>query len=97
MVVAMYALAGNAGSTPADDIYTHAGDFNDVTSGSDGSCSPAYLCTAETGLPDYADPTDDDPSSGQTGAAVFSWRDDYLATSWLSDYSRIQEQKAYAG
>ncbi|MGD0703122.1 MAG: putative Ig domain-containing protein [Trebonia sp.] len=54
MLVAMYALAGNAGSTPADDIYTHTSDFYDVTSGSDGSCSPAYLCTAETG---YDGPT----------------------------------------
>ena len=54
MLAAMYALAGNAGNTPADDIYTHTSAFNDVTSGSDGSCSPAYLCTAETG---YDGPT----------------------------------------
>ena len=54
MLAAMYALAGNAGSNPADDIYTHTSDFYDVTSGSDGSCSPAYLCTAETG---YDGPT----------------------------------------
>jgi hypothetical protein len=54
MLAAMYALAGNAGSTPADDIYTHTSDFFDVTSGNDGSCSPAYLCTAETG---YDGPT----------------------------------------
>ena len=54
MLAAMYALAGNAGSNPADDIYTHTTNFNDVTSGSDGSCSPAYLCTAETG---YDGPT----------------------------------------
>src|SRR6202034_1931404 len=53
-LAAMFALAGNAGSTPADDIYTHTSDFYDVTSGSDGSCSPAYLCTAETG---YDGPT----------------------------------------
>ncbi len=50
MLAAMYALAGNAGSNPADDIYTHTSDFYDVTSGNDGSCSPAYLCTAETGF-----------------------------------------------
>jgi Putative Ig domain len=49
-IAATYALAGNAGSTPADDIYTHTSDFYDVTSGNDGSCSPAYLCTAETGF-----------------------------------------------
>ncbi len=54
MLAAMYALAGNAGSTPADDIYTHTSDFFDVTSGNDGTCSPAYLCTAETG---YDGPT----------------------------------------
>ncbi|MGH3404642.1 MAG: putative Ig domain-containing protein [Streptosporangiaceae bacterium] len=54
MLAAMYALAGNAGSTPADDIYTHTGDFFDVTTGNNGSCSPAYLCTAETG---YDGPT----------------------------------------
>jgi len=56
MLAAMFALAGTAGttSTPADNIYTHTSDFYDVTSGSDGSCSPAYLCTAETG---YDGPT----------------------------------------
>lgn len=37
-----------------------------------------------------------DPSASQSGAAVFSWRDDYLATGWLSAYSRIKEQKPSA-
>ncbi|HET9171734.1 MAG TPA: putative Ig domain-containing protein [Actinospica sp.] len=54
MVAGMFALAGNAGANPADDIYTHTSNFYDVTSGNDGSCSPAYLCTAETG---YDGPT----------------------------------------
>jgi subtilase family serine protease len=54
MLAAMYALAGSAGTTPADDIYTHKTNFFDVTTGNDGSCSPAYLCTAETG---YDGPT----------------------------------------
>jgi len=54
MLAAMYALAGNAGTTPANDIYTHKTNFFDVTTGNDGSCSPAYLCTAETG---YDGPT----------------------------------------
>jgi subtilase family serine protease len=54
MLAAMYALAGNAGNTPADDIYTHTSNFYDITSGSNGSCTPAYLCTAETG---YDGPT----------------------------------------
>ena len=42
-------------------------------------------------------PHPDDPSASQTGVAIFSWRDDYVSTGWLSDYSRIQGQKAYAG
>ena len=54
-LAASFALAGNPGNTPADDIYTHTSDFYDVTSGTDASsCSPAYLCTAETG---YDGPT----------------------------------------
>jgi hypothetical protein len=54
MIAAMYALAGNAGSTPAQDIYQHTSSLYDVTSGSDGSCGGSYLCTAETG---YDGPT----------------------------------------
>ena len=54
MIAAMYALAGNAGSNPAQDIYQHTGNLYDVTSGADGSCSPSYLCTAATG---YDGPT----------------------------------------
>jgi subtilase family serine protease len=54
MVAAMFALAGNAGATPAQDIYQHTGNFFDVTSGNDGTCSPSYLCTAGTG---YDGPT----------------------------------------
>jgi hypothetical protein len=66
MLAAMYALAGNPGNTPANDIYTHASNFNDVTSGSDGSCSPAYLCTAETG---YDGPTGIGTPNGIAGLA----------------------------
>jgi subtilase family serine protease len=66
MVAAMFALAGNAGDTPADDIYTHTSDFYDVTSGSNGSCSPAYLCTAETG---YDGPTGIGTPDGIAGLA----------------------------
>jgi subtilase family serine protease len=54
MVAAMYALAGDAGATPAQNIYQHTGNFYDITSGLDGICFPAYLCTAETG---YDGPT----------------------------------------
>ncbi|MEZ0110282.1 hypothetical protein ABH920_004297 [Catenulispora sp. EB89] len=54
MVAAMFALAGNAGATPAQDIYQHTANFYDVTSGDDGSCTPSYLCTAGAG---YDGPT----------------------------------------
>jgi hypothetical protein len=64
MLAAMYALGGNAGNTPADDIYTHTANFYDVTSGNDGSCSPAFLCTAETG---YDGPTGIGTPNGITG------------------------------
>ncbi|HEV2346712.1 MAG TPA: S53 family peptidase [Actinocrinis sp.] len=55
IIASVYALAGNAstvnyGSYP----YSHTSALFDVTSGSLGSCSPAYLCTAETG---YDGPT----------------------------------------
>ncbi len=35
-------------------VYSHTSDFYDVTSGSNSSCSPSYLCTAGTG---YDGPT----------------------------------------
>ena len=52
----MYALAGTpaAGTNPASYPYSHTANLFDVTSGSDGSCSPAYLCTAQAG---YDGPT----------------------------------------
>ncbi|MFJ8307643.1 MULTISPECIES: peptidase S8 [unclassified Streptomyces] len=51
LIAAVYALAGapSSGSTPASFPYAHTGSLNDVTSGSNGSCSPAYLCTGGTG------------------------------------------------
>jgi hypothetical protein len=56
IIAAVYALAGTPGSTdrPAQYIYQHTSSLNDVTSGSNGSCSPAYFCTAGTG---YDGPT----------------------------------------
>ncbi|WP_323748142.1 hypothetical protein [Catenulispora rubra] len=64
MVAAMFALAGNAGATPAQDIYQHTANFYDVTSGNDGSCSPSYLCTAGVG---YDGPTGIGTPDGITG------------------------------
>ncbi|WP_145797447.1 S53 family peptidase [Kitasatospora atroaurantiaca] len=56
IIAGVYALAGtpSAGSTPASFPYAHTGSLNDVTTGSNGTCSPSYLCTAGTG---YDGPT----------------------------------------
>nr|WP_234434140.1 carboxypeptidase regulatory-like domain-containing protein [Streptomyces sp. NRRL F-5126] len=57
LIAGVYAAAG----TPADGTYPNSypyaaakGTLNDVTSGSNGTCSPSYLCTATTG---YDGPT----------------------------------------
>jgi subtilase family serine protease len=51
IIAGVYALAGNAGSvTYASYPYANAGSLNDVTSGSNGSCSGSYLCTAVGGF-----------------------------------------------
>jgi putative Ig domain-containing protein len=56
IIASTFALAGTpaAGTYPSSYIYKHTSNLYDVTSGADGSCSPAYLCTAEVG---YDGPT----------------------------------------
>jgi subtilase family serine protease len=56
IIASTYALAGApaAGTYPSSYLYAHPSNFYDVTSGSDGTCSPAYLCTGEVG---YDGPT----------------------------------------
>ncbi|MEY9873063.1 subtilase family serine protease [Streptacidiphilus sp. MAP12-33] len=56
IIAAVYADAGAPGSGdyPAQYPYLHTDALNDVTSGSNGSCDPSYLCTAGTG---YDGPT----------------------------------------
>ncbi|MEU6090603.1 putative Ig domain-containing protein [Streptomyces sp. NPDC047085] len=56
IVAGVYALAGTPGSTdyPAKYPYQHTSNLYDVTSGSNGSCSTSYFCTAGTG---YDGPT----------------------------------------
>jgi subtilase family serine protease len=54
-IAAIYALSGNTTGIPAALAYANPGDLYDVTSGSNGSCSPYdYLCTGEVG---YDGPT----------------------------------------
>ena len=52
IIASVYALAG--GNYSAAYPYAHTASLFDVTSGSNGSCSGSYLCTAGTG---YDGPT----------------------------------------
>ena len=56
IIASVFALGGTPAATllPVKDIYKHTSDLFDVTSGSNGSCSPAYLCHGEVG---YDGPT----------------------------------------
>jgi hypothetical protein len=56
IIASIYALASPpaAGVYPVQYPYADPGALFDVTSGSNGTCSPAYLCTAEVG---YDGPT----------------------------------------
>ncbi|MFI9251418.1 putative Ig domain-containing protein [Streptomyces sp. NPDC053069] len=56
IVAGVYALAGTPGTSdyPAKYPYQHTGNLYDVTSGSNGSCTTSYFCTATTG---YDGPT----------------------------------------
>ncbi|MGV9425273.1 hypothetical protein ACWDO7_13435 [Streptomyces sp. NPDC003656] len=56
IIAGVYALAGTPGASdyPAQYPYNHTANLNDVTSGSNGSCSTSYFCTARAG---YDGPT----------------------------------------
>ncbi|MGE5151076.1 MAG: S8 family serine peptidase [Rhodospirillaceae bacterium] len=53
IIAGMYALQGGGNGTGSEP-YSHTGNLFDVTSGSNGACSPSYLCTAGAG---YDGPT----------------------------------------
>jgi hypothetical protein len=51
VIASVYALAANAASSSyAQDSYLHVGSMFDVTSGANGTCVSAYLCTARAGF-----------------------------------------------
>jgi subtilase family serine protease len=50
IVAGMYALSSNAGNiSGASYAYGHTGNFHEVTSGSNGQCTPSYLCNGGFG------------------------------------------------
>ena len=65
IVASVYALAGNASSvTYGSYPYSHTTGLFDVTSGSNGSCSPSYLCHGQAG---YDGPTGLGTPNGVSG------------------------------
>jgi subtilase family serine protease len=49
IIASVFALARNANTIDNSYPYSHVTSLNDVTSGSNGSCTPKVLCTAGTG------------------------------------------------
>jgi subtilase family serine protease len=49
IIASVYALAGNAASIDNNYPYTHSTSLNDVTSGSNGSCTTTQWCNARAG------------------------------------------------
>ena len=65
IIASVYALAGNASTVNAGSYpYSHKAGLFDVTTGNNGRCSPAYLCTAQTG---YDGPTGLGTPNGVSG------------------------------
>jgi subtilase family serine protease len=65
IIASVYALAGNAGAVNYGSYpYSHSSSLFDVTSGSNGSCSGSYLCTAGAG---YDGPTGLGTPNGTAG------------------------------
>ncbi|MFL5627708.1 MAG: peptidase S8 [Ktedonobacteraceae bacterium] len=65
IIASVYALAGNASTvTYGSYPYSHTSSLNDITSGSNGSCSGSYLCTAGSG---YDGPTGNGTPNGTGG------------------------------
>lgn len=60
-IAAIYALSGNTSGVPASLAYSNSKHLYDVTSGSNGSCTPTYLCTGEVG---YDGPTGNGTPNG---------------------------------
>ena len=49
IVASVYAMGGNLSGYPASYTWAHSAGLNDVTGGSNGSCSPSLWCTAVAG------------------------------------------------
>jgi helicase len=66
-----------------------AGSVLTVWTGSAYQSTPVKRGSATAGR---AAPASGDAAADQSGAAIFTWRNDYRATGWLAAYSRVQDQ-----
>jgi hypothetical protein len=94
IVAGAYALAGTpaADTDPASYPYANSSALTDITSGSNGTCSPAYLCTAGVGY--------DGPSglgSPYGDAAFLSYYAPSLATGPAAFDPQTGEQDLFVG
>jgi hypothetical protein len=66
IIASVYALAGNFSSvtTPTSIPYANTKKFYDITSGSEGTCTPTYFCKAGKG---YDGPTGIGSPKGDAG------------------------------
>ena len=69
LIASLYALAGTPGASDSPNAYpyAHPSKLFDVTSGNNGTCTPAVLCTAGTG---WDGPTGLGTPNGATAFAV---------------------------
>ncbi|WP_083707473.1 S53 family peptidase [Intrasporangium flavum] len=49
IIGSVYALSGNTAGYPASYTWAHTSGLNDVTTGTNGTCTPAVWCTSGTG------------------------------------------------
>lgn len=57
IIASVYALAGDFGASAGGYTWAHASGLNDVTSGTNGTCSTAVLCDAGSGPGGWDGPT----------------------------------------
>lgn len=77
MVAGSYALGGGQGGTGAYAFYQGGAAANDITGGSNGSCSPGYLCAAQPG---YDGPTGVGSLDGPPSAALAATTHNFVAS-----------------
>ena len=77
VVAGSYALGGGQSATGGYALYQGGAAVNDITSGSNGSCSPSYLCSAQPG---FDGPTGIGSLGGPPSAALTAAKRNFVAS-----------------